>query len=457
MMKVALVSQPIDPVLPPFQNSVGACTWGTALALAKHCEVVVFASRDMHPELSEWTAHDVRFRFVPATSFDRMAYSLRRKASKLIQISSPLSTSSLFYPGYGQRVAAALQKEKADVIHIQHCSQYIPIIRKLNPHAKIVLHLHAQWFSQTNKQMLLRRLRKLDLLTTVSDHITKKTRRDLPELQVACETVYNGIEPAEFQQEKDYQASANRKEQWILYAGGISPHKGLHVLLDAFQIVLSQQPQVRLAIVGPSGAYPFEETFDRGDRASWEDVARHYKPQSVSDLLKSRVFGKSEAPPDYNARLRTQLSSEAAGNVTFLGMIPRPELIARYHQSDLFVFPPVWDEGFGLPPVEAMAAGTPVVASRTGALPETVKDGLTGLLVPRNDSRSLAEAMLKLLGNPGLRESMGRAARQSVLDRFTWDLVAADFLAHYQRLCAPSRDHALRPTETAEKISSNAG
>ena len=54
-------------------------------------------------------------------------------------------------------------------------------------------------------------------------------------------------------------------------------------------------------------------------------------------------------------------------------MIPRPDLIERYYDADVFVFPPVWNEGFGIPPVEAMAAGIPVVASRSGAVVETVR------------------------------------------------------------------------------------
>ena len=78
----------------------------------------------------------------------------------------------------------------------------------------------------------------------------------------------------------------------------------------------------------------------------------------------------------------------------------------------------------GMAPVEAMAAGTPVVATRSGALVETVQDGKTGLLVDKNDASTLATAILKLLENDELRESMSRAARQRALEYFTWDRTA---------------------------------
>ena len=86
------------------------------------------------------------------------------------------------------------------------------------------------------------------------------------------------------------------------------------------------------------------------------------------------AFHKSE----YVTRLEANLPADVAGKVSILGMIPRQELLDRYYSSDVFAFPPIWDEGFGLPPVEAMAAGLPVVASRSGTVKETVVEGRTG-------------------------------------------------------------------------------
>jgi glycosyltransferase involved in cell wall biosynthesis len=110
-------------------------------------------------------------------------------------------------------------------------------------------------------------------------------------------------------------------------------------------------------------------------------------------------------------------------------------LIVRDYSSDVFAFPPIWDEGFGLPPIEAMAAGLPVVASRSGTVEETVVHGLTGLLVEKNNVGELAQALLLLLKDDARREAMGRAGRRRVLRHFTWSRIAADMYPRYEQLC----------------------
>ena len=105
--------------------------------------------------------------------------------------------------------------------------RYAPVIRALDPESKLVLHLHAEWFSQSNPALLARRLRHVDFVTTVSNYITEKTCRDFPQIASRCETAYNGITASEFRDEKDYQAAKQRRQKRILYAGAISPHKGL--------------------------------------------------------------------------------------------------------------------------------------------------------------------------------------------------------------------------------------
>jgi len=84
-----------------------------------------------------------------------------------------------------------------------------------------------------------------------------------------------------------------------------------------------------------------------------------------------------------------------------------------------------------------MAAGTPVVATRSGGIVETVRDGETGLLVAKNDAQALAEAIIQLLDNDALRESMGRAARARALGHFTWDRIAERAYAIYESLSVP--------------------
>jgi glycosyltransferase involved in cell wall biosynthesis len=234
-----------------------------------------------------------------------------------------------------------------------------------------------------------------------------------------------------------------------MYAGGISPHKGIHVLLDAFKIVAAQYPDVRLDIIGPQGSYPLEETFDLRDRALIKDVASFYAKNRLS-LLKSKLSRVAQNSDRYLPYLQSKITGAIADKVAFLGMIPRPELIQHYYDADLFVFPPIWDEGFGIPPVEAMAAGVPVVATRSGAIVETVQHGETGLLVEKNDPRALAQALLTLLTDDALRERMGRAGRLRATTRFTWDCAAAKMHSLYHALCS---DEAGKKTNSTERLS----
>jgi glycosyltransferase involved in cell wall biosynthesis len=434
-MKIAFVNQPIDTIIPPNQNSVGACTYWVARPLAQSAEVVVYGLTDNHgnpADLAESAGID--FRFFRATRLDKFLFSVQKKIAKLFPRSTPISTSRWLFPDYGRQVALDLKHQHCDVIHLQHCSQYAPLIRALNPRAKIVLHLHAEWFSQSNPAVLADRLSAVDLVTTVGNYVTDKTKRTFPLVEGRCETTYNGIDAQEFSREKDYQASRARRIKRILYSGAVSPHKGLHVLLDAFVTVARQDPNVVLEIVGPIGNYPIEENFDLRDRQTIRALAPFYST-TLWSLLRSKLLRKPADREGYLRYLKASLPADVAKRVSFLGMIPRSALVDCYYNADIFAFAPIWNEGFGLPPVEAMAAGLPVVTSRSGTVAETVVDGKTGFLVEKNNAEELAQALLVLLKDDDRREAMGRAGRQRALSRFSWDRIAEGMHRRYETLC----------------------
>jgi glycosyltransferase involved in cell wall biosynthesis len=93
-------------------------------------------------------------------------------------------------------------------------------------------------------------------------------------------------------------------------------------------------------------------------------------------------------------------------------------------------------EGLGIALLQAAAAGLPIVASRAGGMPEIVHDGETGILVPPGDVAALTAAILRLLGDSGLRERLGAAGRALVLGEFSVDAMCAGNLAVYRRVLA---------------------
>ena len=113
--------------------------------------------------------------------------------------------------------------------------------------------------------------------------------------------------------------------------------------------------------------------------------------------------------------------------VRFTGPVSRQDLVALYRATDLFVYPSLY-EGFGLPALEAMACGTPVLASNTASLPEVVGDA--ALTVDPRDEDALVSQLERGLTDRELRDRLGVSGRAQA-SRFTWERCAAETLAVY--------------------------
>jgi len=132
-----------------------------------------------------------------------------------------------------------------------------------------------------------------------------------------------------------------------------------------------------------------------------------------------------------------------ADRVTFAGHRQRGELALIYAACDVFVTTP-WYEPFGITPLEAMASARPVVGSAVGGIQHTVVDRVTGFLVPPHDPAALAERLTLLQAAPAVGERMGRAGRQRVESRFTWQRVADELATVYAEVSErPARIGAL--------------
>ena len=429
-MNIAFVTYPTAPLLPPYHASMGATIYAIARDLARDCNVVVYGLADFQADATSGFYDGVEYRFVPSSAADRQIGRMRKLLSLLVPLTTPISTSAALFPSFGRKVAADLAKRSWDVIHVQHCTQWVPEIRKLNPNAKIVLHIHTEWFSQSDFAVIARRIRGLDLLLTVSDYVTQKTRVNFPQSADRCETLYNGIDFKEFDRQKDYETARKQKVKRILYVGGIWPHKGTHIAIEAFKLVAEKYPDVVMDLVGPQGDYPIEEACDLKDRATLQRMAPYFRKKRVSLTSLFRRPAKSD---EYLNFLKGKLPPGMGGKVTFHGFVSRPDLVQLYYDADVFVFPPVWNEAFGVTPLEAMAAGVPVVVSRAGGIVETVLDQKTGFIVEPDDAEALAQAMLRLVEDDALRERMGAAARMRALE-FSWEIVNGRMMSRYRAL-----------------------
>lgn len=132
----------------------------------------------------------------------------------------------------------------------------------------------------------------------------------------------------------------------------------------------------------------------------------------------------------YEETLRTVSELKLEKKVRFLGRVSELELITLYSLADVFAFPSFF-EGFGIPPLEAMACGAPVITSNTSSLPEAVGDA--ALLVDPHDTSAIAGALTHLLRDEQLRADLRQKGYQQV-QRYTWTRAAAKMLAVYQQV-----------------------
>ena len=208
--------------------------------------------------------------------------------------------------------------------------------------------------------------------------------------------IHNGIDPERFRptDKRDALDGFGVRTPYVLFVGRITDQKGIFHLLEA---------ATRL-------------------------------PPGVQVVL----CASAPDTPEIEARLRRAVSAHP--NVVWINeMVPHDVVTQLYSHAAVFACPSVY-EPFGLINLEAMACETPVVASAVGGILEVVVDGETGLLVEPARPDVLAEALTRVLANPALGRSMGRAGRRRVETRFSWSSVAerteqvySDAIAEFKR------------------------
>lgn len=182
----------------------------------------------------------------------------------------------------------------------------------------------------------------------------------------------------------------------ILAIGRMNPRKGMDTLLEAIPKVLAQAPEAAFRLVGADAEHPLIRKFR----------ANHPR------LLQ----------------------------VEFPGVVREQRLHELYDQCAVYVSPAIY-ESFGLTFAEAMAHGRPVVGCNASAVPEIVRDGVDGILVPPRDPEALARAILALLSDEELRRRMGASARQRAIENYSIEAAAARTESYFQRAggAPPSR------------------
>jgi len=245
--------------------------------------------------------------------------------------------------------------------------------------------------------MMPRFLAQADRVITISESTRRDALQHYALDPAKIDVIAEGVEPRFTPEVAAEQVSAvravyNLPARFILFVGTIEPRKNLPALLEAYAALRAKHPDVGLVIAGGKG-WLYQRFFERLAALGLQDVVK-----------------------------RT-------------GFVPDEQLPALLNAAEVFAFPSHF-EGFGLPPLEAMACGVPVVCSNASSLPEVM--GEAGLLVPPDDKRAWVEALDRLLSDPALRQDLVvRGLARARL--FTWETAARQTLAVYERVAEERR------------------
>jgi glycosyltransferase involved in cell wall biosynthesis len=234
-------------------------------------------------------------------------------------------------------------------------------------------------------------LKKAEKIITISEFSKKDISKYIKYPEEKIEVIPPAVDHNLYYQNRDKKALKKYRiredEKVILYVGAEDPRKNVHFLINSFSKLKNRIPQVKLLKVGMPN--------DIGVRGK---LLKHIESLNLQK------------------------------DVIFTGYVSESELAEIYNAVDLFVFPSLY-EGFGLPPLEAMACGTPVITSNTSSLPEVVGDA--AITVDPYDVNRFAEEMYELLTSEALRQEMiKKGLERSKL--FNWDKSAKKTLKVYK-------------------------
>jgi glycosyltransferase involved in cell wall biosynthesis len=235
----------------------------------------------------------------------------------------------------------------------------------------------------------LRRGLRADRVLTVSENSREEIRRysGLPAERVIA--IHNGVDrPCETGDDERSLARLGVRRPFILFVGSWEPRKNLRNLLEAFD--LSQRSGLDAELV----------------------------------LVVDRQSGHASGTIEHAKKL------SCWDRLTLLHSVSKPDLWVLYRRAEMFAYPSLF-EGFGLPPVQAMACGTPVVSSPAGALREVL--GEAALYIDPLDSRSIAEGLLRVSRDIQLRRQLSRAGLDQA-KRYSWEEAARRTAAVYHSL-----------------------
>ncbi|HHS50409.1 MAG TPA: glycosyltransferase family 1 protein [candidate division Zixibacteria bacterium] len=287
-----------------------------------------------------------------------------------------------------------LKNNGIDVLHGPNF--YLPL-RGKTPSAVTVHDLSAQFFPshhslkhRLSQAFLKPSIKRADAIIAVSKATADEIARYRPSYAGKVRVVHNGVDerftPAPLSEIECIRVKFGLPERFILFVGTLEPRKNVQRLVEAFAEIRHRVPQ-KLIIAGGKGWL-------------YDDIFASVRQLGIED------------------------------SVMFIGYVPFEDLPALYSSADVFCYPSLY-EGFGLPVLEAMACGTPVVTSNLSSMPEVAGD--CAILVDPSSAESIADGLRRLAQDDALREDF-KARGLARAKEFTWQNCARKTLDIYRSI-----------------------
>ena len=279
-----------------------------------------------------------------------------------------------------------IRQQHYDIIIVENRPGYILKLRAVTD-VPCVLHLHNDTLNATSKEAD-NIVKGYDKIICVSDYITRR----VPDSSGKSITVYNAIDVRHFTdaQPLSRQTLGLTSDDFVIvYSGRLTPEKGILELIEAIKLTACRK-HIKLLVVG------------------------------------ARFYGNDTSRSPFTEQLEAACES-IKEQVIFTGFIAYQQIPSYLKMADLAVVPSRWEEPFGLTVVEAMAAGLPLIATRSGGIPELC-DGIATLVEREQLAQHLATAIDELYQDPAKRKEMA-AASLACSCRFDKDTYAHNFFA----------------------------
>ncbi len=378
--KILMVAGPVHPIPPLKGAAVETWMYEVSKRLLKYEPHIACISHPFYP-LKEYR-DGIYFHRI---HFSKIYKRLFQKITKL----DPFS--------YPKRIFKIIKEVKPDIVHMHNSIKWFVLLFNSleNFGVKTILHMHNE--TEVNQKL------KVDAFAGCSQFIVESYRNKSIETEF-FKVIHNGVDVEKFRpywEVKELRENIrmrfglSQNDFVVLFIGRVSPEKGVEHFINSAILLLKENKNLKFFIIG--------ELSEGGER---------------------QIYAKK----------MLKIAEPFKNNITFIGCYPPSKIHFLYLVGDVVVVPSNFEEPFGMVAIEAMSTGLPVIVAKKGGLKEYIVDKVNGLFINENYTTEIFEKIKLLINNPDLRIKIGKNARETVENNFSWEKIVLEVEKFYDEV-----------------------